>query len=338
MKVLVTGSAGFIGSFVARRLLERGDTVVGIDSLNDYYDVGLKLARLAKSGIGAGEIHYGQAVKSAAHPGYTFIKLDIGDKAALDRIFEEEGFDAVCHLAAQAGVRYSLENPYSYIGTNVMGFLNILEACRANPVKHLVYASSSSVYGANTKVPFSEDDRTDSPVSLYAATKKSDELMAETYSRLYGIPATGLRFFTVYGPWGRPDMAAMLFAKAMLAGEPIKVYNHGEQSRDFTYVDDIVEGVVRVLDRATVSEPPHTIYNIGHGSPVKLMDFIAALEKELGVKAATEMMPPQPGDVRDTWADCSKLQNDFGYSPQTTIEKGVKRFAEWYKEIWNLKS
>lgn len=331
MKILITGSAGFIGSFVARRLLERGDSVVGIDSVNDYYDVRLKLGRLAESGISPDAVSYGEAVRSRMYPEYRFIKLDTGDKAALDELFRKEKFDAVCHLAAQAGVRYSLENPYSYLESNVTGFLNILEACRANPVRHLVYASSSSVYGANTKVPFSENDRTDSPVSLYAATKKSDEVMAEAYSRLYGIPATGLRFFTVYGPWGRPDMAAMIFARAMLAGEPLKVFNHGQQSRDWTYIDDIVEGVTRVLDRAPQEEPPHRIYNIGHGSPVRLTDFIAALEKAFGVKASLELLPAQPGDVRDTWADCSALRDDFGYRPETSVEDGIARFAEWYK-------
>lgn len=333
MKVLVTGSAGFIGSFVARKLLGRGDAVTGIDSLNDYYDPRLKLARLAESGVGC-EIRYGEPVRSALYPAYEFVRLDVRDSEALGRLFEGGKFDAVCHLAAQAGVRYSTEDPASYVENNVNGFLNILEACKAHPVGHLVYASSSSVYGANTKIPFAEDDRTDSPASLYAATKKSDELMAEAYSRLYGIPATGLRFFTVYGPWGRPDMAAMIFTKAMLAGEPLKVYGGGQTTRDFTYIDDIVEGVARVIDRAPEGTPPHTVYNIGHGSPVRLADFITALERELGVEAVREMLPPQPGDVRDTWADCSKLERDFGYRPRTVLGDGVREFINWYLKYY----
>lgn len=332
MRILVTGTAGFIGSFVAQKLLERGDEVVGIDSVNDYYDRRLKHARLENAGIDPDHLHYGDAVTSEKYPEYRFIQLDITDRGLLERLFAAEKFDAVCHLAAQAGVRYSLENPQAYADSNVTGFLNVLECCRKHPVGHLVYASSSSVYGANTKVPFSEDDRTDSPVSLYAATKKANEEMAEAYSRLYGIAATGLRFFTVYGPWGRPDMAPMIFAKALMAGEPLKVYNHGRQSRDFTYIDDIVEGVTRVLDKAPAGGPRHEIYNIGHGSPVGLVDFIGALEKAFGVKARLEMQPAQPGDVCNTWADCSKLRRDFGYCPQTALEEGIRRFAEWYKQ------
>ncbi len=331
MKILVTGTAGFIGSFAAKRLLERGDEVVGLDSVNDYYDRRLKYARLENAGIDPDRLHYGDIVGSEKYPAYRFVQLDITDRGLLERLFATERFDAVCHLAAQAGVRYSIENPQAYADSNVTGFLNILECCRKYPVGHLVYASSSSVYGANTKVPFSEEDRTDSPVSLYAATKKADEEMAEAYSRLYGIAATGLRFFTVYGPWGRPDMAPMIFAKALTAGEPLKVYNNGAQSRDFTYVDDIVEGVARVLDKVPAGDPRHAIYNIGHGSPVKLMDFIGELEKAFGVKARLEMLPAQPGDVAHTWADCSRLQRDFGYSPQTSLEKGMNKFVEWYK-------
>ncbi len=333
MKILVTGTAGFIGSFVAKRLLELGDEVVGMDSVNDYYDRRLKHARLVNAGIDADLLHYGDIVPSAKYPAYRFVQLDINDRGPLEKLFAEESFDAVCHLAAQAGVRYSLDNPHAYIDSNISGFLNILEACRKYPVGHLVYASSSSVYGANTKVPFAEDDRTDSPASLYAATKKAGEEMAETYSRLFGIAATGLRFFTVYGPWGRPDMAPMIFAKALLAGEPLKVYNHGDQSRDFTYIDDITEGVAKVLDKAPEGAPRHEIYNIGHGSPVRLMDFIAALEKAFGVKAKIEMLPAQPGDVQNTWADCSKLRRDFGYTPQTPLEEGIRQFANWYKKF-----
>ena len=332
MKVLVTGTAGFIGSAAAQKLLERGDEVVGLDNINDYYDRRLKYARLENAGIDAERLHYGDALASTKYPAYRFVQLDITDRGALEKLFAAEGFDAVCHLAAQAGVRYSLERPQAYIDSNVTGLLNVLECCRKYPAGHLVYASSSSVYGANTKVPFSEDDRTDQPVSLYAATKKADEEMAEAYGRLYGIAATGLRFFTVYGPWGRPDMAPMIFARALLAGEPLEVYNRGEQSRDFTYVDDIAEGVARVLDKAPAGNPRHAIYNIGHGSPVRLMDFIAELERAFGVKARLEMLPAQPGDVAHTWADCSKLEHDFGYRPQTALEEGIRKFANWYTQ------
>lgn len=335
MKILVTGTAGFIGYHLAKRLLERGDEVVGIDSINDYYDVRLKYARLSETGIAESEIEYGKAVQSTEYPAYRFIKLQLEDRDALQKLFAEEHFDAVMNLAAQAGVRYSLENPYAYIESNVVGFVNLLECARHNPVRHFVYASSSSVYGGNTKTPFSEDDRVDNPVSLYAATKKSNELMANVYSKLYGIPTTGLRFFTVYGPWGRPDMAPVLFTKAIVAGEPIKVFNNGNLSRDFTYIDDIIEGVVRVIDKAPAATDEHPVpaevYNIGCGHPMQLMDFIRTLEKSLGKKAEMNMMPMQKGDVYTTYADTTKLERDFGYKPHVTLEEGISRFVEWYE-------
>lgn len=335
MKILVTGTAGFIGYHLAKRLLERGDEVVGIDSINDYYDIRLKYARLSETGIAESEIEYGKAVQSTEYPAYRFIKLQLEDRDALQKLFAEEHFDAVMNLAAQAGVRYSLENPYAYIESNVVGFVNLLECARHNPVRHFVYASSSSVYGGNTKTPFSEDDRVDNPVSLYAATKKSNELMANVYSKLYGIPTTGLRFFTVYGPWGRPDMAPILFTKAIVAGEPIKVFNNGNLSRDFTYIDDIIEGVVRVIDKAPAATDEHPVpaevYNIGCGHPMQLMDFIRTLEKSLGKKAEMNMMPMQKGDVYTTYADTTKLERDFGYKPHVTLEEGIARFVEWYE-------
>lgn len=335
MKILVTGTAGFIGYHLAKRLLERGDEVVGIDSINDYYDVRLKYSRLAKTGIAESEIEYGKAVQSTEYPAYRFIKLQLEDREALQNLFAEEKFDAVMNLAAQAGVRYSLENPYAYIESNIIGFINLLECARHNPVRHFAYASSSSVYGGNTKTPFSEDDRVDNPVSLYAATKKSNELMANVYSKLYGIPTTGLRFFTVYGPWGRPDMAPMLFTKAIVAGEPIKVFNNGNLSRDFTYIDDIIEGVVRVIDKAPAATDEHPVpaevYNIGCGHPMQLMDFIRTLENSLGRKAEMKMMPMQKGDVYTTYADTTKLERDFGYKPHVTLAEGIARFVEWYQ-------
>jgi len=311
MKVLVTGAAGFVGFHLVQRLLGRGDEVVGLDNLSDYYSVALKEARLAQ-------------VRSGR---FRFVKMDLADRAALPALFAAERFDAVVNLAAQAGVRYSVENPWAYVDSNVVGFLNVLECCRHDPVRHLVYASSSSVYGGNEKTPFSEEDRVDNPVSLYAATKKSDELMAGCYSKLYGIPATGLRFFTVYGPWGRPDMSPMLFASAILAGKPIKVFNHGDMLRDFTYVDDIVEGVVRVLDRQPVT---HEIYNIGCSRPVRLMDFISELERALGREAEKILLPMQPGDVYQTYADTSKLERELGYKPRVMLREGIDRFVAWY--------
>ena len=316
MKILITGAAGFIGFSLARRLLDRGDTVVGIDNLNDYYPVALKRARLAE-------------IQS---PAFRFVEMDIADRKALPELFAAEKFDCVVNLAAQAGVRYSIENPWAYVDSNLVGFANILECCRHYPVGHLVYASSSSVYGGNEKVPFSEDDKVDNPVSLYAATKKADELMASCYNKLYGIPATGLRFFTVYGPWGRPDMSPMLFARAISAGEPIKVFNNGDMMRDFTYIDDIVEGVVRVVDRAPAR---HEVYNIGCSNPVKLMDFISEIENALGRRAEKIMLPMQPGDVYQTYADTSKLERDFGYRPGVTLHEGIGKFIEWYRSDKN---
>ena len=311
MKVLVTGAAGFIGFHLVQRLLGRGDEVVGLDNLNAYYPVVLKEARLAQ-------------IDSER---FRFVRMDLADREALPALFAAERFDAVVNLAAQAGVRYSVENPWAYVDSNVVGFLNVLECCRHYPVQHLVYASSSSVYGGNEKTPFSEEDRVDDPVSLYAATKKSDELMAGCYSRLYGIPATGLRLFTVYGPWGRPDMSPMLFASAILAGKPIKVFNHGDMLRDFTYVDDIVEGMVRVLDRRPAA---HTVYNIGCSNPVRLMDFISELERALGREAEKILLPMQPGDVYQTYADTSKLERELGYKPRVMLREGIDRFVAWY--------
>ena len=311
MKVLVTGAAGFIGFHLVQRLLGRGDEVVGLDNLNAYYPVVLKEARLAQ-------------IDSER---FRFVRMDLADREALPALFAAEHFDAVVNLAAQAGVRYSVENPWAYVDSNVVGFLNILECCRHYPVRHLVYASSSSVYGGNEKTPFSEEDRVDNPVSLYAATKKADELMAGCYCHLYGLKATGLRFFTVYGPWGRPDMSPMLFASAILAGKPIKVFNHGDMLRDFTYIDDIVEGVVRVLDRVPEK---HEVFNIGCSSPVKLMDFISEMERALGREADKVMLPMQPGDVYQTYADTGKLERELGYKPSVKLREGIRRFVDWY--------
>ncbi len=332
MKILVTGSAGFIGFHLVQRLLERGDEVVGLDNINDYYDPALKYDRLAETGISREAADSGKLVQSSKFAGYRFLKAGLEDHAAVMKLFEAEKFDRVCSLAAQAGVRYSLENPHAYIESNVVGFLNILEACRRFPVAHLVYASSSSVYGSNTKMPLSTADRTDHPVSLYAATKKSNELMAHTYSHLFGIPATGLRFFTVYGPWGRPDMAYFLFTRAILDQKPINVFNNGELYRDFTYIDDITEGVLRVIDRApSEAVPPCRVYNIGNSDPVKLTDFIGAIEKALGKLAIKQYQPMQPGDVYKTFADVSDLEREFGYHPSTPLQEGVDRFMAWYR-------
>ncbi len=330
MKILVTGAAGFIGFHLAKYLLARGDEVVGLDNLNDYYDVSLKYARL--------EQLEGQSK-------FRFVKLDLADRQGITDLFKSEKFEKVVNLAAQAGVRYSLINPYAYIDSNIQGFVNILEGCRHNDVKHLVYASSSSVYGANTTMPFSIHDNVDHPLSLYAASKKSNELMAHTYSHLHGLPTTGLRFFTVYGPWGRPDMAMFLFAKAILAGEPIQVFNYGKMQRDFTYIDDIVEGVVRTLDHTATpnsewsgmhpdpgtSAAPYRLYNIGNNNPVELMYLIETIEKALGKTAEKQMLPIQPGDVPATYADVEALIDDVGFKPATSIEDGVARFIEWYK-------
>lgn len=338
MKVLVTGAAGFIGSHVALSLLSRGDDVVGIDNLNDYYDPSLKEARL-------------RWVQGSDVSGvFSFQKMDISDQQAIDQLFEEQGFDKVVHLAAQAGVRYSIEAPREYINSNIMGFTNILEACRHNSIQHLVYASSSSVYGANESIPFSVTDNVDHPVSLYAATKKANELMAHTYSHLYGFSTTGLRFFTVYGPWGRPDMSPFLFADAIINSKPLKVFNYGNHRRDFTYIDDIVEGVVRVLDvnaiandqwsglepDASSSKAPWKVYNIGCSNPVGLLDYITTLENAFGKTTEKELLPLQPGDVPDTYADVQALINDVGYKPSTSLDDGVKKFAAWYKDFYNV--
>ena len=331
MHVMITGAAGFIGSTLAKRLLERGDTVTGVDNLNDYYDVSLKEARLAR-------------LTSSSH--FSFIKADIADRDVMSALFADNAFDSVVNLAAQAGVRYSIENPAAYIDANLVGFGNILEGCRQGGIGHLVYASSSSVYGSNTKLPFSEKDNVDHPISLYAASKKANELMAHAYAHLYGLPTTGLRFFTVYGPWGRPDMALFKFTKGILEGQPIPVYNRGQMVRDFTYIDDIVEGVIHVLDQPPgkgegVNEPdrsasaPWRIYNIGNSSRVQLMDYIQALEKALGRKATLELLPMQDGDVPATQADVSALESDFGYRPQVAVEEGVKRFVEWYRSYYS---
>ena len=334
-KVLITGAAGFIGFHLAQKLDALGYAVVGLDNLNDYYDVSLKEARLAKL---------------EPLDNFSFHKIDLEEKDRIDVLFAEEKFDYVVNLAAQAGVRYSLENPYAYINANVTGFLNILEACRHHPVKHLVYASSSSVYGANTRMPFSTHHTVDHPVSLYAATKKSNELMAHTYSHLYGIPTTGLRFFTVYGPYGRPDMALFLFTKAILDGQPIKVFNNGEMRRDFTYVDDIVEGVARLLPHVAQPDPqwsgeapdpassyaPYRVYNIGNNSPVKLLDFVEAIEESLGKKAEKQFMPLQDGDVVATYADVQDLMKAVDFKPSTDLRVGVQRFVDWYREYYRV--
>ncbi len=348
MKILITGTAGFIGFHLANALLERGDQIIGIDSINSYYDVELKYSRLAASGIDRKEIVWNSKVQSSKYPNYQFLRLDLTDNKGLSQLFTTEKFDKVINLAAQAGVRYSLENPQAYIDANITGFLNILENCRHHKINHLVYASSSSVYGNNSKMPLSTADNADHPISLYAATKKSNELMAHTYSHLFGIPTTGLRFFTVYGPYGRPDMALFLFTKAILAGEAIQVFNNGEMQRDFTYVDDIVGGITRVLDHQPLPDltnsndpsvsksAPYKIYNIGNSTPVRLLDFIEAIEDKLGLKAKMELLPMQPGDVPMTWADTADLQANLGYTPATTIRDGINRFIEWYKTYFSV--
>ncbi|MFW5656449.1 MAG: NAD-dependent epimerase [Bacteroidota bacterium] len=350
MKILITGTAGFIGYHLAEDLLKRGDEVVGIDSINDYYDVNLKYARLGNHGITKENIEYNSLIQSSTHPNYKFIKLKLEDKTNLDALFQEHGFDKVCNLAAQAGVRYSLENPHAYIDSNIVGFINILECCRHNNIQHLAYASSSSVYGLNEEMPFKTSDNVDHPISLYAASKKSNELMAHTYSHLYQLPTTGLRFFTVYGPWGRPDMALFLFTKAILSGKAIDVFNNGEMRRDFTYIDDIVEGIKRVIDNPPKGNPqwtgkdpdpgsskaPYKVYNIGNNNPVRLMDFIDAIEKSLDKKAEKNFMPMQPGDVPATFADVLDLVEDLGYRPATSIFKGVDRFIKWYRDFYKV--
>lgn len=341
MKLLITGTAGFIGYHLARTLLERGDCVVGIDNINNYYEQELKYARLADSGISGEASEWGRKVQSTRYPGYTFQRMDLENREEIGRLFESEKFDLVCHLAAQAGVRYSLVNPYAYIQSNVTGFFNILEACRLAGTKHLVYASSSSVYGNKKEMPLKTDDFADHPVSLYAATKKSNELMAFTYSHLYHLATTGLRFFTVYGPWGRPDMAYFLYTRAILEGRSIQVFNHGNMARDFTYIDDIIGGIVRVVDQPAgpardtnegndTERVPYKLYNIGNSSPVQLNDFIGAIEKKLGIKAVREYLPLQPGDVIRTEADISELARDLGYAPSVNLEEGIDRFIDWY--------
>lgn len=351
MKILITGTAGFIGFHLAKRLLERGDEVIGLDCINDYYDVNLKYARLEQTGISRGEIEYGKFVQSSKFNNYKFLQLKLEDRDNILKLFSEEKFGKVCNLAAQAGVRYSIENPFTYIDSNIVGFLNILEGCRHNGVKHLAYASSSSVYGLNEEMPFSTSHNVDHPISLYAASKKSNELMAHTYSYLYGIPTTGLRFFTVYGPWGRPDMALFLFTKAILEGKPIDVYNNGNMQRDFTYIDDIVEGIIRVIDNPSkgdkewtgknpdpsCSVAPFKIYNIGNSSPVKLLDFIEAIESSLGKKAIKNLLPLQAGDVPATWADVDDLVDDLGYKPNTKVNDGIMSFVNWYKDYYHIK-
>ena len=336
MKILVTGAAGFIGYHLCEKLLALGHNVVGLDNVNDYYDVNLKLDRLKQLGIN--EIKDNTLVTGAVHnEQFKFIKLNLEDKEGLPKLFETEKFESICNLAAQAGVRYSIENPFTYAESNIMGFLNVLETCRNYNVKNLVYASSSSVYGLNDKVPFSVEDNVDSPISLYAATKKSNELMAHTYSHLFGIKTIGLRFFTVYGPWGRPDMAMFLFTDAILNDKPIKVFNNGKLSRDFTYIDDIVEGVVStLLNNEKKATSLHQIYNIGNSKPVKLLDFITEIEYFTGKTAKKEMLPMQPGDVEKTWADVSALKKDYNYKPQTDISEGVGNFVDWYKEYYKV--
>ncbi|MDN0123963.1 NAD-dependent epimerase [Yersinia aleksiciae] len=333
MKVLVTGSAGFIGSALVLRLLERGDTVIGVDNHNNYYDPAIKEARLARH---------------INHPNYTHLRVDLADRLAIQDCFVAHKPQGVVNLAAQAGVRYSIDNPLAYIDSNILGFAHILEGCRHNAVEHLVYASSSSVYGANTSVPFSVHQSVNHPLSLYAATKKSNELMAHTYSHLYGLPTTGLRFFTVYGPWGRPDMALFKFTKAILAGEPIQIFNHGKHRRDFTYIDDIIEGIVRVLDKPAqkdegwnsntpdpaTSKAPWRVYNIGNKKSEELMDYITALEKTLGKKAKQEFLPLQPGDVTDTYANIDDLVENFHYTPKVEIEEGIRYFVDWYRSYF----
>jgi UDP-glucuronate 4-epimerase len=335
MKILVTGSAGFIGSALSIKLLDRGDNVIGIDNHNNYYDPALKESRISRH---------------INHKNYNHINMDIENQKAVEELFNEHQFDGVAHLAAQAGVRYSIENPLKYVKTNMVGFGHILEGCRYGNVAHLVYASSSSVYGSNTKIPFSVHDNVDHPISLYAASKKANELMAHTYSHLYNLPTTGLRFFTVYGPWDRPDMALQQFTKSILAGEKIQVYNYGKHRRDFTYIDDIVEGVIRVLDQPAIpnqtwdssqpdsgsSSAPWRIYNIGNNSPVELLDYIKAIEDALGIKADMELLPLQPGDVPDTYADVVDLVRDFDYKPSINVNQGVAKFIEWYKNYYNV--
>jgi UDP-glucuronate 4-epimerase len=345
-KILVTGTAGFIGFHLIQKLIERGDEVVGLDSINDYYDVNLKMSRLAFTGVK--NPVWNTLVQSDKYPNYKFIRMNLENKEELDKLFKEQQFDKVCNLAAQAGVRYSLTNPEAYINSNIVGFLNILECCRHYGVKALSYASSSSVYGLNETQPFSTSHNVDHPVSLYAASKKSNELMAHTYSHLFGLPTTGLRFFTVYGPWGRPDMALFIFTKSIIENKPIDVFNYGEMKRDFTYIDDIIDGIIRVIDNPPAgdsswngkapnpgsSKAPYKIYNIGNSSPVRLMDFVEAIETKLGKKAEKNLLPLQAGDVPSTYADVTDLTRDLGYKPTTDITTGISHFIDWYKDYY----
>ncbi|MCG8327010.1 MAG: NAD-dependent epimerase [Chitinophagales bacterium] len=349
-KILITGTAGFIGFHLANRLAKEGFEVIGLDSINNYYDVTLKIARLEAAGFHKRQIAYKERITSQTLPNLHFIQLKLEDMSALNKLFLDEQFDVVINLAAQAGVRYSLKNPSAYIQSNIVGFTNLLECCRHYNIQHLVYASSSSVYGLNKKIPFSTKDAVNHPVSLYAASKKSNELLAHTYSHLFGIPTTGLRFFTVYGPWGRPDMAYFLFTEAILKNDPIKVFNHGRMSRDFTYIDDIVEGIFRVMQQppksntkwvaespeADSSSAPYRIYNIGKNAPVSLLGFIETIEKALSKEAQKEFLPMQSGDVEQTYADSSALIKDTGYKPDTPLEKGIGTFVEWYKEYYKV--
>ncbi len=332
--ILITGAAGFIGFHLARKLIAHGYNVVGIDNISNYYDINLKYDRLKELGIERAEAEIdNNTVTSTKFKNFKFVKVNLEDRENLPHIFKDYTFDIVCNLAAQAGVRYSLEKPEAYIDSNVVGFLNLLECCRHHNVKHLIYASSSSVYGQNAKIPFSTEDNVDHPISLYAATKKSNELMAHTYSHLYNIKTTGLRFFTVYGPWGRPDMAMFLFTDAIINGKSIKVFNKGDLERDFTYIDDIIDGVMKVVVQDK-NRKLYSLYNIGNSKPVKLLDFVNQIEKELGVEAKKEMLPMQAGDVKRTWADVTNLENDFNYTPKTSIKMGIKNFIEWYKSYY----
>jgi len=349
MKILVTGAAGFIGAALSRKLSNAGHVVVGLDNINDYYDIKIKHGRLELAGIDSSKIQ-DQNLISSTKDGYSFVKIDLMDRDGLNKLFKTEHFDHVINLAAQAGVRHSIDNPHAYAESNLTGYLNLLEACRHSNIKHLVYASSSSVYGLNKSQPFSTSDNVDHPVSLYAATKKSNELMSHAYSHLYGIPTTGLRFFTVYGPWGRPDMACFKFTKAIINDEPIDVYNQGVMSRDFTYIDDIVGGIIRINEKPPVVDPnwnaeisdpasssaPFKIYNLGNSNPVSLMTFIEVIEKSIGKKAKMNMLPMQPGDVASTYADISELERDYGYRPEANLEEGVNLFVEWYRKFYKI--
>ena len=349
MKILVTGTAGFIGSHTVKQLALRGEQVTGLDNINDYYDINLKYGRLTDCGITREKIANNRPLRSSKYANYTFIKLNLEDRDHIRALFERGKFDVVCHLAAQPGVRYSLQNPFAYIESNIVGFINILEGCRHHGVKNLVYASSSSVYGLNEKMPFSVGHNVDHPISLYAATKKSMELMAHSYSYLYRIPTTGLRFFTVYGPWGRPDMAIFKFVRNIIEGKAIDVFNQGDMKRDFTFIDDITAGVIKTIDNPAQADPgwqgknpdpstsqaPYKIYNIGNNRPVELMDFIHTIERVTGKKAQMNMLPMQPGDVLATWADCSDLERDFDYRPNTPLKKGVAAFVDWYRKFYN---